>query len=150
PPFNLATRWLEVSPSTSESKGLPPGIDPQYIATMQQLRLFNHPKPLLERFGADFFRKAPRTPGVYIMTNQNGRVLYIGQSSNLRQRLHTYKNANPEHIPRKIVRLVHEVYSLVWEECDNAEAARQREHELLQIHRPAFNTVNTYPKINWF
>ncbi len=31
----------------------------------QQLRLFALPKPLAERFGADFFQGLPKPPGVY-------------------------------------------------------------------------------------
>ena len=112
---------------------------------MKQLTLFPSPKPLALRFGEDFFRGAPRSAGVYIMTGEAGRVLYIGQSKNLRARLSTYKNARPDCAPRKIVRLVHEVRSIVWEKCDSAEAAKSRESQLLRVHRPKFNVAGTWP-----
>jgi len=112
---------------------------------MKQLTLFPSPKPLMARFGEDFFRSAPRTAGVYIMTGDLGRVLYIGQSKNLRARLGTYKNARPDCAPRKIVRLVHEVRSIVWEKCSSAETAKAREGELLRVHRPKFNVAGTWP-----
>lgn len=112
---------------------------------MKQLTLFPSPKPLVLRFGEDFFRSAPRSAGVYIMTGEADRVLYIGQSKNLRARLGTYKNARPDCAPRKIVRLVHEVRSIVWEKCDSAEAAKSRESELLRVHRPKFNVAGTWP-----
>src|SRR5947208_7663079 len=76
---------------------------------MKQVNLFPAVKPLCERFGAEFFRSAPRLPGVYIMTGESERVLYIGQSKNLRHRLGSYKNARRDRVARKIVRLVHEV-----------------------------------------
>ena len=63
-----------------------------------QLQLFDEPKPLLDRFGDGLFRAAPRRPGVYVMTGADGRVLYIGQSGNLRQRLASYKNARPGRV----------------------------------------------------
>lgn len=112
----------------------------------QQLHLFDAAKPLLQRFGAGFFKAVPPKPGVYIMSGEADRVLYIGQSGNLRQRLGSYKNARPDRVPRKIIRLVHLVRTLVWEECETPEAARLKETQLLRIHRPRFNVQNTYPR----
>src|SRR3954464_3848013 len=103
------------------------------IVPERQLHLFDPPKPLVQRLGEDFFRAAPRAPGVYIMTGPNERVLYIGQSGNLRARLASYKNARPDRSPRKVVRLVRQVKSIVWERCENTEAARLRENELLRL-----------------
>src|SRR4051794_33308133 len=116
----------------------------------QQLQLLEVPKPLVGRFGEDFFRAAPRCPGVYIMTGPNERVLYIGQSKNLRVRLASYKNARPDRASRKTIRLVRQVQSIVWETCQDPEAAQLRENELLRLHRPKFNKVNTYPKAYTF
>src|SRR5947208_1528018 len=111
----------------------------------QQLRFFKRPKPLLDRFGAEFFRSLPSKPGVYIMSGEAGRVLYVGQSKNLRVRLGTYRNANPCHISRKTIRLVHAVRKIDWEECPTPALACVRENQLLRAHRPKFNSMNTYP-----
>lgn len=111
-----------------------------------QLRLFPLFKPLVERFGQEFFKGAPREPGVYFMRGAAGRILYIGQSKNLRTRLAYYKNANPDRMPRRLVRLVHEVESISWERCPTAVAARARELELLRAHRPRFNRADTGPE----
>jgi hypothetical protein len=117
----------------------------------RQLRLFEqHPKPLLERFGKNFFRQIPRTPGVYLMHGETGRALYVGQSKNLRSRLNSYKNAHPDHVSRKTIRLVHQVRSISWEECGMPEKARLRENELLRTLRPKFNRMNTFPKAHCF
>lgn len=118
--------------------------------TERQLRLFDHPKPLLTRLGADFFKSVPRCPGVYLMFNDANRLLYVGQSSNLRARLGTYKNANPDHVPRKVLRLVHSVARIKLEPCETPLAARLRENELLRTHRPRFNRMNTWPQAYWF
>ncbi len=112
----------------------------------QQLHLFDPAKPLLERFGAAFFKAVPPRPGIYIMSGEGDRVLYIGQSANLRQRLGSYKNARPDRVPRKIIRLVHSVRTLVWEECESPQAARLKETQLLRVHRPRFNVQNVYPR----
>ena len=87
----------------------------------RQLHLFAPPKPLVQRLGEAFFCTAPREPGVYIMTGRDGLVLYVGQSRNLRQRLASYKNAQPDRAPRKVIRLVRAVESITWETCESAE-----------------------------
>jgi len=112
----------------------------------RQLQLFKHAKPLLKIFDQGFFRSVPRSPGVYIMTGRSDRVLYVGQSGNLRQRLATYKNCNPHQLPRRIVRLINEVEKISWETCETSRHARVRENELLRLHRPKFNVANVYPK----
>ena len=111
-----------------------------------QLRLFPLPRPLIERLGDNFFKSAPREPGVYIMRGQADRILYVGQSKNLRTRLAYYKNANPDRVPRRLTRLVHEVETITLERMPTAEAARARELELLRIHQPRFNRADTGPR----
>lgn len=115
-------------------------------ASARQLHLFVPPRPLLERLGEDFFRRIPRQPGVYVMTSQEGCVLYVGQSKNLRARLGSYKNAQPDRAPAKVIRLVRMVQSITWETCPSPEAAQLRENQLLRLHRPRFNRLNTWPK----
>jgi len=112
----------------------------------QQLWLFVEDKPLRARLGEEFFRKVPKSPGVYIMTGRDERVLYVGQSRNLHQRLLTYKNLQPGKDARKLVRLAQHVEKITWELCDTPENARRRENELLRLFRPKFNTVNTHPE----
>jgi hypothetical protein len=115
-----------------------------------QLRLFPLMKPLVERLGQEFFRSAPRSPGVYVMRGAREQILYIGQSKNLRVRLAFYKNANPDRIPRRLIRLVHEVETISWECQPSPEAARARELELLRLHRPRFNRADTAPQFFHF
>src|ERR1700733_9857906 len=95
----------------------------------QQLHLFPGAKPLLSRFGAEFFRAVPPRPGIYIMGGEAERILYIGQSKNLRHRLGSYKNAQLDRAPRKVIRLVHAVRTIVWQECESAKAARLKENQ---------------------
>ena len=64
--------------------------------------LFAPAKPLVERLGKKFFRKIPARPGVYKMHDSTGNLLYVGKAKNLRQRLRSYRVANPERMPRDI------------------------------------------------
>ena len=111
----------------------------------KQLCLFAPPKPLTERFGAAFFRTIPKVPGVYRMFADDGRLLYIGQSHNLRERLNSYRHVHPDRDSRKTVRLVHAVRRIEWEICDSPASARLRENELLRTLRPRFNRMNVWP-----
>ena len=112
----------------------------------RQLRLFAPPRPLVQRLGPAFFRAVPRAPGIYIMTGPDDRVLYVGQSRDLRARLASYKNARPDRVSRKVIRLVHSVERITWEKCESPEGARLRENELLRLYRPRFNRLNTWPR----
>src|ERR1700753_439951 len=106
-----------------------------------QLWLFDPPKPLVERFGADFFRRVPARPGVYLMCGASEGVLYVGKARNLRKRLGSYRVANPERLPRRIIRLLHQVRRIEWDECPTEEAARQREELLICVLAPKFNAA---------
>ena len=111
-----------------------------------QLRLFPAPKPLVERLGVEFFRRVPDAPGVYLMADDYERLLYIGKAKNLRARLNYYRHVRPERASRKVVRLVHAVRSIVYEVCACQNSALLRENELLRLHKPKFNVMNTRPE----
>ena len=116
------------------------------MASDVQLRLFAPPQPLVEHLGADFFRRLPQVPGVYVMSDERQRVLYIGKAANLRQRLNSYRYIRPERASRKLVRLVHQVRAVTWERCACADTALLRENELLRLHKPRFNVLNVRPE----
>ena len=106
-----------------------------------QLWLFDPPKPLVERFGEEFFTTLPTGPGVYFMCGASEGVLYVGKARNLRKRLGSYRVANPERMPRRTIRLLHQVRRIVWDECPTEEAARRREELLICVLAPKFNAA---------
>jgi len=106
-----------------------------------QLWLFDPPKPLVERFGEEFFSALPTAPGVYFFCGASEGVLYVGKARNLRKRLGSYRVANPERLPRRIIRLLHLVRRIEWDECATEEAARQREEWLICVLTPKFNAA---------
>src|SRR5260221_7163541 len=106
-----------------------------------QLWLFDPPKPLVERLGEDFFRALPTRPGVYLMCSASEGVLYVGKARNLRKRLASYRVANPERLPRRIIRLLHQVRRIERDECRSEEAASHREELLICVRTPKFNAA---------
>jgi excinuclease UvrABC nuclease subunit len=104
-----------------------------------QLFLFPPPQPLVERLGKDFFRTLPEAPGVYFMCGPESGVLYVGSAVNLRRRLCSYRVANPERLPRRIIRLLYRVTRIEYDRCDSEAAARAREELLICVLCPKFN-----------
>lgn len=106
-----------------------------------QLWLFPHPKPLVERFGEEFFRGLPARPAVYLLCGPREGVLYVGKARNLKRRLASYRVANPERLPRRILRLLHRVTRIEWDECADEAAAVFREELLIAVLQPKFNAA---------
>lgn len=104
-----------------------------------QLWLFPPPKPLVERFGDEFFHALPAAPGVYLLCGASEGVLYVGKARNLRKRLSSYRVANPERLPRRIVRLLHLVRRIELDVCATETAAIEREELLICVLQPRFN-----------
>src|SRR5882672_9520959 len=113
---------------------------------MKQLLLFPDPRPLVERFGSDFFRHAPECAGIYLMRDTAGAVLYVGKAKNLRKRLGSYRVANPERLKRRQLRLLQAVARVELQECADETSALARESELLLSLRPRFNRAGTWPQ----
>lgn len=108
-----------------------------------QLRLFPAPQPLVDRLGAEFFREAPRRPGIYRFHDEAARVLYVGKARDLHARLGSYRRTHGQS--RKTIRLIHATWSIDWEVCESETQARLRENALIRALRPRFNRVGTWP-----
>ncbi|GMN88943.1 GIY-YIG nuclease family protein [Francisella sciaenopsi] len=68
---------------------------------------------------------------VYILTNQNQTVLYIGVTSNLKQRIYQHKNMLVEGFSKK-----YRTHKLVYYEiAENIEFAILREKQLKRWHK---------------
>lgn len=119
-------------------------------ASPRQLKLFHLENPLTLRFGNDFFRSLPEGPGVYFFHGSDGQLLYIGQSSNLRTRLGSYRHVGEGKHPRRTLRLVARIARIEWRECASAEAAIAEESRLLLEHRPPFNRAGVWKGEPWW
>jgi hypothetical protein len=117
---------------------------------VSQTLLFPDPRPLVERLGADFFRKAPEGPGVYLMRDAASEVLYVGKAKSLRRRLASYRVANPDRLRRRHLQLLRRVARIELQECQDEPAALAREAELLRALRPRFNRAGTWPGVRRF
>lgn len=110
-----------------------------------QCRLWPDARPLVERLGEAFFRTLPTHPGVYLLRDEAETVLYVGKAKNLRQRLGSYRVANPDRLPRRLLRLLSQARRIEWQACPDEAAALARERELLLAIRPRFNRAGVWP-----
>lgn len=113
----------------------------------RQLTLLPPPKIWESRFSPALFRRIPTQPGVYLLGDGKGQLLYIGKATNLRRRLLSYKNLPLDRCSRKTARLVRQTKAISWEILPTPEAALLRENELLRLLKPKFNQLNTRPEL---
>ena len=85
----------------------------------------------------------PRVPGVYGMLDPLGRLIYVGKSKCLRNRLISYFLPNNEE--DKAGRIVESTGAIVWESQPSDFAAWMREQSLIRTLQPRFN-VQGIPK----
>ncbi len=82
------------------------------------------------------YKKFPETPGVYVMKDAEGRVLYVGKAANLRRRVSSYFE-RPHDI--RIQTLVGRIAKIDLNRTDTALEALILEAELIKKLRPPFN-----------
>jgi excinuclease ABC subunit C len=104
-----------------------------------QLWLFPPPRPLVDRLGEEFFRSLPAGPGVYLLCGPQEGALYVGRAKNLRRRLGSCRVANPQRLPRRLIRLLDRVTRIEFDLCPDERAARYREEMLIAVLAPRFN-----------
>ncbi|MGQ9566418.1 MAG: excinuclease ABC subunit UvrC [Anaerolineae bacterium] len=96
----------------------------------------------------------PAKPGVYLMRDVHGRVLYVGKAVNLRARVRSYFHSSAQHTA-KVRHLVGEVRDLEVIVTDSELEALILEANLIKRYRPRFNVRfrddKQYPyiKVNW-
>jgi excinuclease UvrABC nuclease subunit len=112
---------------------------------MGQLLLISDPKPLVERLGRKFFRDAPRRPGVYLMRDAADKIIYVGKAKNLRQRLGSYRTANPDKMPRRHLKMLRQVARIEFRFAHNETSALKDESKLIRSLKPKFNRAGVWP-----
>ncbi len=82
----------------------------------------------------------PTCPGVYLMKNAAGRIVYVGKAKNLRRRLASY--FQPEHrLPTKVRVMMPKVEHIDFLCTATEKEALLLEASLIKQHRPKYNIV---------
>ncbi len=93
--------------------------------------------PLPERI-AQRVAALPAHPGVYLMRNAAGEVIYVGKAVNLAQRVRSYFQRSSQEQP-KVRRLVREIADLEWILTNSEVEALILEANLIKRYRPRYN-----------
>jgi excinuclease ABC subunit C len=80
----------------------------------------------------------PKKPGVYLLKDASGEVIYVGKAINLQNRVRSYFHTSSDHSP-KMRRLVEEVAELDFIVTSSEVEALILECELIKRHKPKYN-----------
>lgn len=105
----------------------------------------------MERIGVfkDKLDTLPQSPGVYLMKNKNGKIIYVGKSKCLKNRVSSYFHSSGLSI--KTQKLVSNIYDFDIIVTASEAEALVLENELIKRHNPKYNIklkdAKTYPYI---
>ncbi len=94
----------------------------------------------------------PSKPGVYIMRNENGSIIYIGKAKNLKNRVGQYFSGTKKE--QKVQLMVHNIKTFDYIITNTELEALNLEANLVKLHQPFYNILlkdgKAYPflKIN--
>jgi excinuclease ABC subunit C len=95
-------------------------------------------------------KNLPQKPGVYLMKDKNGTIIYVGKAKRLRNRVRSYFNASAESHP-KTLRLRENIVDIEYIVELSEVKALILEETLIKRHLPQFNILlkddKTYPYI---
>lgn len=88
------------------------------------------------------FRPAdyPDTPGVYLMKDSGGKVIYVGKAKSLRKRLSSYFRQLEKHTPKTRI-LVSNIAAIDLLHTSTEKEALLLEASLIKKHHPRYNIV---------
>ncbi len=107
---------------------------------------------------SQFVKRLPNTPGVYLMKNAKGEVIYVGKAGSLKKRVSSYFIKAHD---AKTEALVSHIASIDCKKTDSVLEATFKEAELIKKYQPKFNidqkddksfiyvvvTKETYPRV---
>lgn len=82
----------------------------------------------------------PNSPGVYIMKNKDGKIIYIGKAKVLKNRVRQYFMNMASHTA-KVRAMVENIYDFDYIMCDSEMEALVLECNLIKEHKPKYNIL---------
>jgi len=94
-------------------------------------------------------KKIPKLPGIYKFINQQNKIIYVGKSKNLHNRVRSYFNKNQKN--RKVAKMVNEINQISYIISENEHDALLLENNLIKEIKPKYNILlrddKTFPYI---
>lgn len=99
---------------------------------------------------AQYLKRLPSTPGIYLMRDGDGQILYVGKAKSLKKRVTSYFRKSMQHAA-KIATMVAQVASIDFVETSSEVEALLLEAHTIQDLQPRYNTrqkdSKSYPYI---
>ena len=89
---------------------------------------------------SEFLKDIPNDPGCYLMKDSEDRLLYVGKSKKLRNRVRSYFRSGGELSPR-ISLMVRQIVDIELIVTDNESEALTLESNLIKSNQPYFNVL---------
>lgn len=83
-------------------------------------------------------KQLPTTPGVYLLRDAEGNILYVGKAANLHHRVRSYFGTG-QKLPSKLQRMVSRVNDIDFFITTSEQEALILELNLIKRHRPRYN-----------
>ncbi|MBE6848803.1 MAG: excinuclease ABC subunit UvrC [Ruminococcus sp.] len=80
------------------------------------------------------------SPGVYLMKDEKGGIIYIGKAKNLKNRVSSYFRVSADHTP-KVAKMVSHVWDYDFIVTDSEYEALLLECSLIKQHKPHYNIL---------
>lgn len=85
-------------------------------------------------------KKLPDEPGVYIMKDKDGQIIYVGKAINLKKRVRQYFQSSKNNSP-KVKAMVSHISEFEYIIVDNEVEALILEANLIKKHKPKYNIL---------
>lgn len=108
----------------------------------------------MNEFIADKLKLLPDFPGVYIMKDARGEIIYIGKAVSLKNRVRQYFQSSKNHAP-KVIAMVANIVNFSYILTDSENEALTLESNLIKKHKPRYNILLKddkhfpYVRIDW-
>src|SRR5258708_17763736 len=92
----------------------------------------------------EILERMPTDPGVYLMKDRKGRIIYVGKATNLKARVRSYFNQTDtrDFVPL-LGRILGDIETVI---VNNEKEALLLENQLIKQHQPKFNVKLTDDK----
>jgi excinuclease ABC subunit C len=87
---------------------------------------------------AEQLRQLPSSPGVYLMRDADGKIIYVGKAANLQHRVRSYFGTSQKLSP-KIERMVERIADIDYFVTSSEQEALILELNLIKRHHPHYN-----------
>ena len=84
-------------------------------------------------------KNIPKLPGIYKFINQQNKIIYVGKSKNLHDRVRSYFNKSQKN--RKVSKMVSETNQISYTISENEHDALLLENNLIKEIKPKYNIL---------